>query len=146
MDDRHPSAKTSPDRSNAGGDKKSELNRIREQSGSLADDAGKPAEDLATHASHAAGEVLEHAKTAATEVIDHATQAAGETVAAVATDVARRTPEIARSVRERAANAAEAAYVQGTEYASRNVRTYPLTTLLVAGAVGYGLGYIFSRQ
>lgn len=142
MDERYPSATTLPDRRNAGDNHKPELNRAAERGGSPTGQGRTPLNDVASHASEAAGEVIEHAKTAATQVVDHAAEAAGETVAAVATDLAKRAPEMARSVREQAG----AAYAQGTEYVSRNVRTYPLMTLFIAGAVGYGLGYIMSSR
>lgn len=146
MDDRSPSAATFPERSNAGNNQNRKVDSSTEQSGSTTEQLRKPLEDVTSHATDAAGDVIEHAKAAAKEVVDHATQAAGETVAAVATDLAKEAPNMAQGVRERAGAAAEAAYAQGSEYVSRNVKTYPLTTLLIAGAVGYGLGYIFSRQ
>lgn len=104
------------------------------------------AEDLVGHATNAAGEVIEHAKSAADEVIDHAKTAAGETLTSLAEDVARQAPEIARQVRDQAGKAADDLYRSGSEYVSRQVETYPLSALVVAAAVGYGLGYLFSRR
>lgn len=45
-----------------------------------------------------------------------------------------------------ARRAREQTYEQGAragEYLTRNVNEYPLTALLVAGAIGYGMGYLF---
>jgi len=47
---------------------------------------------------------------------------------------------------EQVTAAAEAAYEQGGEYISRNIRRYPVTALLIAAALGYGVGYLVNRR
>ena len=113
---------------------------------STAAEAQKDTEDLIGHVTNAAGEVIEHAKSAAEEVMDHAKTAAGEKLTSVAEDVARQAPEIARQVRDQASQAANDLYRSGSEYLSRQVETYPLSGLVIAAAIGYGLGYLFSRR
>ena len=103
------------------------------------------AADLVTHTTKAAGEVVEH-KAAAEEIIDHAKSTAGEALTSMAEDVARQAPEIAQRVRDQAATVADDLYRSGGEYVSRQVETYPLTSVLLAAAVGYGVGYLVSRR
>ena len=58
--------------------------------------------------------------------------AAASNPVATAQDLARR--------------AGEQTYEQGAragQYLTRNVNEYPLTALFIAGAIGYGLGYLF---
>ena len=104
------------------------------------------AADLVTHTTKAAGEVVDHAKAAAEEIIDHAKNTAGEALTSAAEDVARQAPEIVDRIRDKAGNVADDLYRSGGEYLSRQVETYPLTSLLVAAAVGYGLGYLVTRS
>lgn len=98
--------------------------------------------DVATHAAKAGGEVVEHAKTATEDIIDHA----GEALTSMTEDMARQAPEIARRVRDQAGALADDLYHSCSEYMSRGVATYPLTSLLMAAVVGYGLGYLFSHR
>ena len=102
--------------------------------------------DVATHAADAAGEVVDHAKAAAEQVIDHAKDAAGDALGAIAEDVARQAPDMVRRVRDQATNAANDLYRAGGEHLTRGVATYPLTSVVMAAVVGYGLGYLFSRR
>lgn len=102
------------------------------------------AADLVTHTTKAA--VVEHAKAAAEEIIDHAKSTAGEALTSMAEDVARQAPEIAQRVRDQAATVADDLYRSGGEYVSRQFKAYPLTSVLLAAAVGYGLGYLVSRR
>lgn len=76
---------------------------------------------------------LEQAKTMARNVGEQARNIAN-TASVTAQDLARRAREQTDTI-----------YQQGTqasEYLTRNVNEYPLTALLVAGAIGYGLGYL----
>jgi hypothetical protein len=69
---------------------------------------------------------MEQAKTMARNVVN--------TASTTAQDLARRAREQTDTL-----------YQQGTQasqYLTRNVNEYPLTALLVAGAIGYGLGYL----
>ena len=53
--------------------------------------------------------------------------------------------DMARRAADQASAAGEVLYDQGTragEYLTRNVNEYPIAALLIAGAVGYGLGYL----
>jgi|HubBroStandDraft_3_1064219.scaffolds.fasta_scaffold743086_1 ElaB/YqjD/DUF883 family membrane-anchored ribosome-binding protein len=57
--------------------------------------------------------------------------------------------ELAQRAREQASTAIDALYRQGTragEYLTRNVNEYPLAALLIAGAIGYGLGYLIHTR
>ena len=119
---------------------------VDSKANTTAAEAQKGTQDLIGHATNAAGQVIEHAKSAAEEVIDHAKTAAGNTLTSVTEDVARRAPEIARQVRDQAGQAADDLYRSGSEYLSRQVETYPLSALVVAAAIGYGLGYLFNRR
>jgi ElaB/YqjD/DUF883 family membrane-anchored ribosome-binding protein len=83
---------------------------------------------------------------AAADLVTHTTKAAGEALTSMAEDVARQAPEIAQRVRDQAATVADDLYRSGGEYVSRQVETYPLTCVLLAAAVGYGVGYLVSRR
>src|SRR5215207_2970900 len=53
--------------------------------------------------------------------------------------------DLARQAREQAGAAGEQLYEQGAragEYLTENVKAYPATALLVAGAIGYGIAYL----
>jgi ElaB/YqjD/DUF883 family membrane-anchored ribosome-binding protein len=83
------------------------------------------------------GGTLEQAKTMARNVGEQA-----RTVASTATTTAQ---DLARRAREQTSAATDTLYQQGaqaSEYLTRNVNQYPLTALLIAGAIGYGLGYL----
>ena len=57
--------------------------------------------------------------------------------------------ELARRAGEQAAMASDALYQQGTragEYLTRNVNEYPFAALLIAGAIGYGLGFLIHTR
>jgi ElaB/YqjD/DUF883 family membrane-anchored ribosome-binding protein len=76
---------------------------------------------------------LEQAKTMARNV--------GEQARNIANTASSTAQDLARQAREQS----DTLYQQGTqasEYLARNVKEYPLTALLVAGAIGYGLGYL----
>jgi ElaB/YqjD/DUF883 family membrane-anchored ribosome-binding protein len=73
----------------------------------------------------------------------------GEQARAAIADPGATAQELARRAREQAAIAGDALYQQGTragEYLTRNVNEYPLVTLLIAGAVGYGLAYLIHAR
>jgi ElaB/YqjD/DUF883 family membrane-anchored ribosome-binding protein len=53
--------------------------------------------------------------------------------------------ELARQAREQASAAGDVLYRQGQragEYLTQNVNEYPLTALLIAGMIGYGLAFL----
>ena len=81
-----------------------------------------------------AGEgTMEQAKTIARNVGEQARNIAN-TAGSTAQDLARQASE-----------QTDRLYQQGTqasEYLARNVNEYPLTALLIASAIGYGLGYL----
>jgi ElaB/YqjD/DUF883 family membrane-anchored ribosome-binding protein len=116
------------------------------QDGAKMPEPARVAEDVLNHAGNAAGEVIDHAKEAAEQLIEQTKNAAGDAVTSFAQDVAEQAPEIARRVRDQAGAAAETLYRQGGEYLSPKVRAYPLAALVIAGVVGYSLGYLFSRS
>lgn len=83
------------------------------------------------------GGTLEQAKTMARNVGEQA-----RNIASTATTTAQ---DLARRAREQTSAATDTLYQQGTEasqYLTRNVNQYPLAALLIAGAIGYGLGYL----
>ena len=80
---------------------------------------------------------VEQAKTMARTVGDQARN--------IASNAGATAQDLARLAREQTSVATDTLYQQGTragEYLTRNVNEYPLTALLIAGAVGYGLGYL----
>ena len=81
----------------------------------------------------AAEGTMEQANTMARNVGEQARSMASN-AGATAQDLARRAREQTDSLYEQGARAGE--------YLTRNVNEYPLTALLIAGAVGYGLGYL----
>jgi ElaB/YqjD/DUF883 family membrane-anchored ribosome-binding protein len=87
---------------------------------------------LATGASDAAS-TMEQAKTVARNVGEQARNMASNATA-TAQDLARRAREQTDTLYQQGA--------QAGEYLTRNVNEYPLMALLIAGAVGYGLGYL----
>ena len=90
--------------------------------------------------------MLNQAKDAAEEVIEQSKNAASDALTSLAHDIAEQAPEIAQRVRDQAGAAAETLYRRGGEFLSPKVQAYPLTALLIAGVVGYSLGYLFSRR
>jgi hypothetical protein len=53
--------------------------------------------------------------------------------------------DMARRAREQTGAAGDTLYQQGAragEYVTRNINEYPLTALMIAGAVGYGIAYL----
>jgi hypothetical protein len=87
-----------------------------------------------------AGEAMEKATTLVREV-----STAGSQAVAQAGDIVQG---VAREVGGQAGQAAAAVYQQGTRaggYLSRYAAEQPLTALLIAGALGYGLAYLIHR-
>lgn len=81
---------------------------------------------------------VEQAKTMARTVGEQARNIAGS-AGSTAQDLARRAREQVNQVNT------DALYEQGAragEFLTRNVNEYPLAALLIAGMVGYGLGYL----
>lgn len=111
-----------------------EMDKNREQDKNK-DNGRRSSEGMTgTGADGGSGEgAMEQAKTMARNVGEQARDIAN-TATSTAQDLARRAREQTDTI-----------YQQGTqasEYLTRNVNEYPLTALLVAGAVGYGLGYL----
>src|ERR1043166_1039372 len=82
-------------------------------------------------------QALQQAKSTANQAIDHAKTMArniGEQARAVAADPNATAQELARQAREQAPAAGE--------YLTQNVNEYPLTALLIAGMIGYGLAFL----
>lgn len=99
---------------------------------------GEPANTAMSMAQENSAEALEQGKTMAREFGERARVAAAST----AQDLARRG-------REQAAAAGEVIYRQGAragEYLTRNVNEYPLSALLIAGAIGYAVGYLIHSR
>ena len=92
---------------------------------------------------------LAPAKTVADELIDRATTAASDAMASMANTLGERAQDIAGRAHDQAAATTDAVYQQGRragDYLSRSAVSNPLTTLLVAGAVGYALSYLIHRR
>jgi ElaB/YqjD/DUF883 family membrane-anchored ribosome-binding protein len=99
-----------------------------------------------------ANEMLEQGKTAANQAMEQAKTMArniGDQARAAAADPGATAQELARRARDQASVAGDVLYRQGQragEYLTQNVNEYPLTALLIAGMVGYGLAYLIHTQ
>jgi vacuolar-type H+-ATPase subunit H len=109
-------------------------------------DATAAASDIIRGVRNVSGEIIEHAKTAADGVIDQAQQPASEALAGSLQDLGTQAQEMARNASEHAAAAAEDLYQHGSEYVARKTRNFPISAVLIAGALGYGIGYLSSRR
>jgi ElaB/YqjD/DUF883 family membrane-anchored ribosome-binding protein len=93
-------------------------------------------------------QALQQAKSTANQAIDQAKTMArniGEQARAVAADPNATAQELAKRAREQAGAAGDVLYRQGQlagEYLTQNVNEYPLTALLIAGMIGYGLAFL----
>ena len=96
-----------------------------------------------THESHhEAADMPARVNNAADDAVEHVKAAAGEALASVAENIGEQ-------ARDEAGAAAEALLRQtrrAGDRLSRYATAKPLTALLVAGAVGYGLGYLMQRS
>ena len=104
-----------------------------------------PGESAGSQAGEPAGatinETIERARTIARNV--------GEQVRTAASNAGSAAQDFARRAREQTSFASDKVYEQSAragQYLTRNVNEYPLTALLVcgavAGAIGYGLAYL----
>lgn len=87
------------------------------------------------------GGTIEQARTMARNV--------GEQAWSAATNAGSAAQDLARRAREQTSGVIDPLYQQGAragEYVTRNINDYPLATLLIAGAVGYGLAYLIHGQ
>jgi ElaB/YqjD/DUF883 family membrane-anchored ribosome-binding protein len=117
----------------------------REQAMDVARHIGKTALDEGRQQAQKAGamasDTLEQAKAMARDV--------GEQARAAAVDAGATAQDLARRAREQATAASDALYQQGMragEYLTENVNEYPLTALLIAGAIGYGIAFLFHAR
>ena len=110
------------------------------------------ASEVMQQAKTTANQVMEQAKTTANQAIEQAKTMArdvGEQARAVAADPGATAQELARRAREQASVAGDVLYRRGQragDYISQNVNEYPLTALLIAGMIGYGLAYLIHSQ
>jgi ElaB/YqjD/DUF883 family membrane-anchored ribosome-binding protein len=99
-----------------------------------------------------ANQVMEQAKTTANQAMEQAKTMArdvGEQARAVAADPGATAQELARRARDQASVAGDVLYRQGQragEYLSENVNEYPLTALLIAGMIGYGVAFLIHTR
>ena len=77
----------------------------------------------------------------------------GEQAKAITASASESAEELGRRARDQASAAVSAARdtiaQQGTragEYLTQNVNEYPITSLLIAGAIGYGLACLFHNR
>ena len=117
----------------------------REQAMDVAREVGKTALDQGRQQAHQAtamaGDTMEQARTMARNV--------GEQARATAAEASATAQDLARRARDQAAAASDALYQHGMragEYLTENVNEYPLTALLIAGAIGYGLAFLIHAQ
>ena len=117
----------------------------QEQAMEVAREVGKVGLDQARQQAHRAtamaGDTIEQAKTMARNI--------GDQALAAAADPAATAQELARRARDQASAAGDVLYRQGQragEYLTQNVNEYPLTALLIAGMIGYGLAYLIHSQ
>ena len=88
-----------------------------------------------------ANQAMEQAKTMARNI--------GEQARSAARDSGATAQDLARQAREQATAASDVLYRRGQragEYLTQNVNEYPLTALLIAGMIGYGLAYLIYAQ
>jgi ElaB/YqjD/DUF883 family membrane-anchored ribosome-binding protein len=115
--------------------------------------------DLATQAQKIAQEkidqgnhVLRDLQASAGEAIETATELASKASTAGAeavTQASETIHDVAREAGNQAGQAATAVYQQGARaggHVSRFAAEQPLTALLIAGAVGYGIAYLLHRH
>jgi ElaB/YqjD/DUF883 family membrane-anchored ribosome-binding protein len=126
MDDHRPQTTAKPANANGGG-------------------AAEPASDNPKVKAQRSGAVEKdpaaHPKQVAGERIDHAKRAVGDALASTAGELGEQAQDAARRIGDRTAATTKAT----GEYLSRSAGANPLTALLVAGAVGYALGYLVHR-
>lgn len=70
----------------------------------------------------------------------------GEQAWSAATNAGGAATDLARQARDQVGGALSGTTGRAGEYISRNVNAYPLAALMIAGAVGYGLGYLFHNS
>jgi ElaB/YqjD/DUF883 family membrane-anchored ribosome-binding protein len=102
------------------------------------------ARQVGEQAISAVGDVGEQAKSAASDTIERARQI-GEQAGPAASSAVATAQELARRAREQTSAATDIISEQSaraSQYLTRNVNDYPLTSLLVAGAIGYGIAYL----
>ena len=76
-------------------------------------------------------------------------RAVGDQVRSAVSDAGATAQDLARRAREEAALASDVFYQQGArtgKYLIQNVNEYPLTALLIAGGIGYGMAYLMLRR
>jgi hypothetical protein len=76
-------------------------------------------------------------------------RAVGDQVRNAVSDAGATAQDLARRAREEAALATDVFYQQGVRagrYLIQNVNGYPLTALLIAGGIGFGMAYLMLRR
>ena len=126
--------------------------RMMEQAKTAANQAMDQAKTTANQVKTTANQVMEQTKATANQAMDQAKTMArniGDQAAAAAADPAATAQDLARLAREQATVAGDVLYRQGQragEYLTHNVNEYPLTALLIAGMIGYGMAYLIHSQ
>ena len=106
--------------------------------------AGPSAQNAAQDAAHR-GDQAGATPSGATETARDMANRAAEQARSAMAQAGETAQDLANRAREQAAPAAQAVYDQGAragEYVTSNVHQYPMTALLIAAAVGYGLAYL----
>lgn len=91
----------------------------------------------------AAADALAQVKNAAGEIIEQSVSAAGDALTSTATDLGSQAQDIAGRVLDQAGATAKTLKQEARRVGAAS---RPLTTLLVAGAVGYALAYLLHRR
>jgi hypothetical protein len=76
-------------------------------------------------------------------------RAVGDQVRNAVSDAGATAQDLARRAREEAALATDVFYQQGAragKYLIQNVNGHPLTALLIAGGIGFGMAYLMLRR
>jgi ElaB/YqjD/DUF883 family membrane-anchored ribosome-binding protein len=110
-------------------------------------EAQRAAGDVLTQAKDVAGEVISKAKTAAGDFIEK--NLGEDALKQVAEDLGGQAQDIARRARDQAGVAAQNVYQQGSRagaYLSQNAQANPVSAVLIAGAIGFGLAYLIHRR
>jgi ElaB/YqjD/DUF883 family membrane-anchored ribosome-binding protein len=94
----------------------------------------------------------EQVQARASEALSHAgtmIRTAGEQARSVAEDASTAAQDLARKARDQAVAAGDTLCKQGTQasdYLAARVSEYPLTAVIIAGAVGYGLALMMRNR
>jgi ElaB/YqjD/DUF883 family membrane-anchored ribosome-binding protein len=122
-------------------EKKMDQPRSKENARDAADQAGKAANEAAQRVGAQVQPALDQGKSMVQDLANQASEAGKQAVdraGEVLQNAAPQAKEVASNLYERGS--------QSGEYVRQYAVEQPLTALLIAGAIGYGLGYLIHRR